>query len=60
MINVTILWSLRVLACALAIHHQNPERAIDQYTWSLLRHFLSRDKLAGELQLPQACFAPAG
>lgn len=29
------------------------------YTWSLARHFLSRDELADELRLPQACFAPA-
>lgn len=52
-------WSLRVLACALAIHHQDTERAIHQYIWSLARRFLSRDELAYEPQLPQACFAPA-
>ena len=57
---VAIPQSLRVLACALTIRHRDPERAIDQYTWNLLRHFLSRDQLAGELQLPQAGFAPAG
>ncbi|GAB7329454.1 hypothetical protein MBLNU13_g01236t2 [Cladosporium sp. NU13] len=39
---------------------QDTERAIDQYTWSLVRYFLSRNKSAGELQLPQACFAPTG
>lgn len=51
---------MRVLACALAIHHQDIERAIDQYTWSLPRRFFSRNALAGELRLPRACFAPAG
>ena len=36
------------------------ERAIDQYVWTSARHFLSRNRLADELRLPQACLAPAG